>query len=204
MDQQKHAQPVVRRARCLQRIASILDAAETVFAEMGYNEATTNHIAAQARISPGSLYQFFSNKEEMAQALVARYTEELASVYGSIFSVENASLSFSIWLDQIIDALLAFHFAHPAFHILLNTPLSLQVASLTHALPKELQNNFERGFQVRRPMLPPTQRRLSATMSVQFFKAILLLVLQADEAERNLLVHELKTALHRYLEPILG
>jgi len=45
MDQQKHAQPVVRRARGLQSIASILDTAETLFAHMGYEETTTNHIS---------------------------------------------------------------------------------------------------------------------------------------------------------------
>ncbi len=119
MDQRKHAQSVQRRARGVQRIASILAAAETVFAEVGYDEANTNRIAARSGISPGSLYQFFSNKEEIAQALAARYTEELQQVYGSVFSVEAASFPFSIWLDQIIDALLAFHFAHPALHILL-------------------------------------------------------------------------------------
>ena len=41
-------------------------------------------------------------------------------------------------------------------------------------------------------------------MSVQFFKATLLLVLQAEEAERRLLVQELKTVLQRYLEPLFG
>jgi len=204
MDQQKRAQPVQRRARGLQRIASILDAAEAVFAEMGYDEATTNHIAAQAGISPGSLYQFFSNKEEIARALAARYTEELQRVYGSVLSVEAASLPFSIWLDQLIDALIAFHIAHPAFHILLNAPPSLQVASLTHDLPKELQSRFEFGFRVRAPTFSPTQLLLSATMSVQLFKAALPLILQAEEAERSLLVRELKTVLHRYLEPLLG
>ncbi len=204
MDQQKHARPVQRRARGVQRIASILDAAETVFAEMGYDEATTNHIAAQVGISPGSLYQFFSSKEEIAEALAARYNEELQRAYGSVFAVEGASLPFSTWLDQIIDALLAFHFAHPAFHILFNTPPSLEVASLTDDLPKELQTRFELGFQFRAPNLSPMQRRLSATMSVQLFKAVLRLVLQAEEAERRLLVRELKTVLHRYLEPLLG
>ncbi len=204
MDQQKHARPVQRRAQGLHRIASILDAAETIFAQMGYDEATTNHIAAQAGISPGSLYQFFSNKEEIAQALAARYTEELQRVYSSVFSFEGASLPFSTWLDQIIDALIAFHFAHPAFHILLNTPPSLQVANLTHDLPKELQTRFELGFQVRAPNLSTTQRILSATMSVQLFKAVLPLVLRAEEADRRLLVRELKTVLHRYLEPLLG
>jgi AcrR family transcriptional regulator len=205
MDQGKHAQPVRRRARGVQRIASILDAAETVFAEVGYDEANTNRIAAQSKISPGSLYQFFSNKEEIAQALVARYTEELQRVYGSVFSVEAASLPFSTWLDQIIDALLAFHFAHPAFHILLSIPApSVQFASLADALPKELQTRFELGFRVRAPHLSPTQRRLSATMTVQLYKAILGLLLQAEEAERRQIVRELKTALHRYLEPLLG
>jgi hypothetical protein len=41
-------------------------------------------------------------------------------------------------------------------------------------------------------------------MSVQLFKAVLRLVLQAEEAERKLLVRELKTVLYRYLEPLLG
>ena len=204
MDQQKHARPVQRRAQGLQRIASILDAAETIFAHMGYDEATTNHIAAQAGISPGSLYQFFSNKEEIAHALAARYTEELQQVYDAVFSVEGASLPFSLWLDQVIDTLLAFHFAHPAFHILLNTPVSSHVTSLTDALPKELQTRFELGFERRAPHLSPTQRRLSAMMSVQLFKAVLPLVLQAEKAEQRLIVDELKTVLQRYLEPLLG
>jgi len=204
MDQHKHAPPVRRRTRGLQRIASILDAAETVFAHMGYEEATTNHIAAQAAISPGSLYQFFSNKEEIAQALATRYTEELQSAYDAVFSVEAVSLPLSLWLDQVVDTLLAFHFAHPAFHILLNTPVSSHVTSLTHALRQELQSRFELGIERRAPSLPATQRRLSATMSVQLFKAVLLLILQAEEDERKLLVCELKTALRRYLEPLLG
>ncbi len=121
-------------------------------------------------------------KEEIAHALAARYTEELERVYSSVFSIEAASLPFSIWLDQIIDALLAFHFAHPAFHILLSIPApSVQFASLTDALPKELQTRFELGFQVRASHLSPTQCILSATMTVQLFKAVLRLLLQANE-----------------------
>ena len=48
------------------------------------------------------------------------------------------------------------------------------------------------------------ERSLSATISLQLFKAVLRLILQAEEEERRLLVGELKTALHRYLEPLLG
>jgi AcrR family transcriptional regulator len=186
-------------------MVSILDAAETVFTEMGYDEATTNHIAAKARISPGSLYQFFSNKEEIVQALAARYTEELQGIYDSVFSMEAASLPLPQWLDQIFGGLVAFHLAHPAFLLLFSRSASLsQFASSAHTLQKEVQTRFEGGFQRRAPNLSATQRILSATMSVQFFKAILPLLLQAEEIERRLLMRELKTVLHRYLEPLLG
>jgi AcrR family transcriptional regulator len=108
MDRQLPARTVQRRARGVQRIASILTAAETVFAEVGYDEANTNRIAAQAGISPGTLYHFFSKKEEIAQALVDHYTKELQRMYRSIFSYEAASVPLSIWLDRLIDSLLAF------------------------------------------------------------------------------------------------
>src|SRR5260370_17787696 len=168
---------------------------------MGYEEATTNHIAAQAEISPGSLYQFFSNKEEIAQALAARYVEELQHVYGTIFSLEAAALPFSHWLDQVVDDLIAFHLAHPAFDTLFDAPPSLAVAGLTQQLPKELQDRFELGFQVRAPHLSSTQPRLSATISLQPFKPVPSLILQAEEAEREFLETELETLLQRHLVP---
>jgi AcrR family transcriptional regulator len=204
MDQQPLARPIQRRARGMQRIASILDAAEAVFAEVGYDEANTNRIAAQAGISPGSLYHFFSNKEEITQALAARYTEELENMYSSISSYETAPLSLSVWLNQIIHALVTFHLAHPAFQILFSsTPPFLQLASLTHDLHQQVQMHFERGIQVRAPILSTTQVALSATMCIQLLKAVLPLALQAEEADRKRLVDELKSMLFRYLDPIL-
>src|SRR6266542_6598743 len=58
-----------RQARGERRIAQLLDAAGEVFATVGYAAATTNAIAAQAGVSPGTLYQFFPNKQAMAEAL---------------------------------------------------------------------------------------------------------------------------------------
>ena len=205
MDQHKETQTVRRRARGVQRITSILNAAETVFTEMGYDEATTNHIAAKASISPGSLYQFFANKEEIVQALTARYTDELKRVYASVFSIEAASLPLSDWINQSIDGLVTFQLAHPALLLLFsrNEPL-VQFSSSDQALHKEVQTRVEGGIQGRAPHLSATQRKFSATISVHLFGAILPLLLQAKEVERKLLLQELKTMLYRYLEPLLG
>src|SRR4051812_43963566 len=66
-----------RQPRGERRIDQILLAAGVVFARVGYERATTNAIAAEAGISPGSLYQFFPNKEAIAGALETRYAEQM-------------------------------------------------------------------------------------------------------------------------------
>ncbi len=205
MNQHKETQAVRRRARGVQRITSILDAAEIVFTEMGYDEATTNHIAARASISPGSLYQFFANKEEIVRALTARNTEELNQIYDAVFSSEAASLPLSDWINQCMDGLVAFQLAHPALLLLFSrNASSLQFSTAVHALQQEIQTRVERGIESRAPQLSATQRILSATISVHLFRSLLPLLLQAPEAERELLLRELKMALYRYLEPLLG
>jgi len=52
-----------RNARGERRVTSLLDAAGRVFAERGYHAATTNAIAAEGKVSPATLYQFFPDKE---------------------------------------------------------------------------------------------------------------------------------------------
>lgn len=204
MNQQKETSTIRRRPRGVQRITSILNAAETLFTEMGYDEVTTNHIAARADISPGSLYQFFGNKEEIIQALLVRYTGELKRLYDAVFSSEATSLSLSQWINQCIDGLVTFHLAHPALLLLFsrNAPL-LQFSSTVHALQKEVQTHLEETIHIRAPHLTAVQCTLSATISVHLYGAILPLLLQAKETERELLLQELKTMLYRYLEPLL-
>ncbi|WP_239656260.1 TetR/AcrR family transcriptional regulator [Mycobacterium riyadhense] len=58
-------------------VERILDAAAEVLKERGYDGASTNRIAEAAGISPGSLYQYFPNKDSILEALVAEYAEQL-------------------------------------------------------------------------------------------------------------------------------
>jgi AcrR family transcriptional regulator len=70
-----------RQERGVRRMEQLLDAAAGLFAEIGYDSATTNKIAARAGVSPGTLYQFFSSKEDIAQALADRYVPELEQAH---------------------------------------------------------------------------------------------------------------------------
>jgi AcrR family transcriptional regulator len=53
----------------------ILAAAAHVFAEHGYAAGTTNRIAERARISIGSLYQYFPNKDAILAELLVRHID---------------------------------------------------------------------------------------------------------------------------------
>ena len=53
----------------------ILAAAAHVFAEHGYAAGTTNRIAERARVSIGSLYQYFPNKDAILAELLVRHID---------------------------------------------------------------------------------------------------------------------------------
>jgi AcrR family transcriptional regulator len=53
----------------------ILTAAAHVFAAHGYAAGTTNRIAEQARVSIGSLYQYFPNKDAILAELMVRHID---------------------------------------------------------------------------------------------------------------------------------
>jgi AcrR family transcriptional regulator len=73
-----------KRARGQLRVRSLLDAAERVFASVGYESATMSAIAERAAAPIGSLYQFFPSKEAIAIALIDQYLEALAGEWARL------------------------------------------------------------------------------------------------------------------------
>ncbi|MEU1163095.1 TetR/AcrR family transcriptional regulator, partial [Streptomyces sp. NPDC005921] len=73
----RHLQPRrrPRQVRAELTRERILTAAAHVFAEYGYAAGTTNRIAEQARLSIGSLYQYFPNKDAILAELMVRHID---------------------------------------------------------------------------------------------------------------------------------
>jgi AcrR family transcriptional regulator len=187
-----------RQARGERRIASLLDAAAEVFAEAGYDAATTNAIAARAGVSPGSLYQFFANKDAIAQALAERFVTELAATHAEVFAADLDSLPLDEMLDRVVDPLVAFNLANPSFQLLVagGPPRAGEAKRPLHVA---MLGRVEKLVAARTPGLPPASLRRHAVVIVQVFGAMLPLVLAAAEPERTALVAELKSVLAGYL-----
>ena len=80
------------RARTRQRV---LDAAEAIFAERGYQEATVESIAERAGYSIGALYSNFTSKAHLLSDVVARRDAAdqaaVGNLLGSADSLEEAA-----------------------------------------------------------------------------------------------------------------
>lgn len=80
------------QARARQRVDALIDAAAQEIADRGLLETTTNHIAARAGVSIGSLYQYFEDKNDLVTMLVRRLSSEIAEA-------AQATLATSIAAD---------------------------------------------------------------------------------------------------------
>jgi AcrR family transcriptional regulator len=74
-DRRLQARREPRQVRAELTRERILTAAAHVFAEHGYAAGTTNRIAERARISIGSLYQYFPNKDAILAKLLVRHLD---------------------------------------------------------------------------------------------------------------------------------
>lgn len=196
------SKPRRRQARGQRRIELLLDVAAQVFAEVGFEAATTNAIAARAGMSPGSLYQFFPNKDAIAEALADRFAERLRLTQ-AIFGPEIETLPLDALIDHVIDPLVAFHVGHPGFQALFTGSIvSPRLAAATQAFLQAVVGRVDAMLVVRAPRLSPERRARCARVSVELVRALLPLVVASEPAERNMVVRELKAAQRGYLEPL--
>jgi AcrR family transcriptional regulator len=191
---------VRRQARGLKRMAEILDAAELVIAEIGYPEMTTNQVAARAGLSPGSLYQFFRNKEEILDALVSRYTVERQEFWDAALAAVTPGVPLETLIGQVVDESVAFKGRSPAYWSLLyGSATGDKLATAAQVLHDAIARQVAALLRRRSPGLAEERALLMGTMAVAMVKAVMPLVSAATPEHARELVDELKVALIRYL-----
>ncbi|MGK5693072.1 TetR family transcriptional regulator [Streptomyces sp. URMC 128] len=198
--------PRRRQARGERRIAQLLEAAATVFSTTGYTAASTNAIAREAGVSPGTLYQFFPNKEAIAIELGSRLMHEMRQSYDEVLApIDPAATPIEEVVAGTVDRFIEFNCRHPAFFALMHGPdIPGRIAEEHDALHRTLATRVETILAPFVPGVPASAITRTAQMCVGIYKAGLELVLAHEGAEREAYVQELKTALLRYLGPLTG
>ncbi len=125
-----------KQGRSKATVAAILEAAARILAEQGWAGFNTNAIAARAGVSIGSLYEYFPDKQaladEIANAHIAQGEALLAAAAGEAAITGGAGAI----VDALVQGLVDLHKDDPRLHRALSSdvPLSPSVRARVEAL----------------------------------------------------------------------
>ncbi|MER5577920.1 TetR/AcrR family transcriptional regulator [Streptomyces massasporeus] len=97
--------PVQRRSA--ERLTRILDACADLLDEVGYDALSTRAVAQRASVPIGSVYRFFGNKRQMADALaqrnLERYTVRVTERLGQTGENQGWRTAMDVVLDEYLE-----------------------------------------------------------------------------------------------------
>jgi AcrR family transcriptional regulator len=112
LDQAPRGQP--QQARSRDKLGRILTATAQLLEELPYDEVGTRLIAERARVSVGSLYRFFPDKDSIVQALLAGWLEDFVDILDRAAGGELPDRPSAV-IEQIIDSCAEFFRREPGF-----------------------------------------------------------------------------------------
>lgn len=203
---QKLIRRTPKQARGQLRVDEILDAAERLLRTISWEKISTNHIAREAGIPIGSLYQFFANKHAIAHALVKRYIASIERAFASLpKDVEH--LAPAELVNMVFDRLLIVSQKQDGFHAMLMTAdENSEIGRISAPIAELLRSNIERVLAVRAPWMKPKERKLHALVSQVTNKALFaqaLSLMPADEAGARQLLQQARIMQIAYYDHVL-
>lgn len=196
-----------QQARSQERVRQILDVAEQLFLEIGYNATTTRAIAARAKVSVGSLYQFFPDKEAILKALSIRYMQTQYQRFLDLHTAEAVTVPLRSYVDRMIDVFDQFYTDYPGsraiFEQLLDT-ITWSAIEKIDDFEYQVIDELARFFHARKPILSITKCERMAMVMTKTITELLWLSLSGDQKFRQELVAETKLLTLSYLQQYLN
>ncbi|AFY81180.1 TetR/AcrR family transcriptional regulator [Oscillatoria acuminata] len=195
-----------QQMRAIKRVNQILDAADGLFAEVGYEGATTNAIAARAGTSIGSLYRFFPDKESILKALATRYLDQMHEMFFELHSPEMATLPLEIYIDRIMDAFDELITAHPGYRAVFfkSRAACPEVQEMDSNLCTQFAGKLANFYRLKAPHIDSSTAELIALVVVEAARNLRRLSLSRDDHFQHRVTEELKKLLLAYLQPYLS
>lgn len=163
-----------QQARSRARFERLLDAAEAILTESGYDALNTNAVAARALTSVGTLYHYFPDKAAILAALVARYNEGYVEVLAALHENLSPNLALESYIDQVRQTLDTFDRSHPgqgvAFHHALTELSGFEV--LNSAVTQRVVSIFATYFQRREGALSAERAALIARTIIVAYEGL--------------------------------
>jgi AcrR family transcriptional regulator len=191
-----------RQERGRARIDQILAAAAASFGELGYEGTTTNAIAARAGMSPGSLYQFFANKDDIARAMAERYADELAHLDDVALVPAGDDLGAAV--RAALEPIVAFNLQHPGFKALFaRTDMPAAMRDAVAPVHQRMEARVAALVSALIPGLDADGVSTTTTVVLHMVRGLMpAITAAAGDQSRATLARELERSLTAYLEAV--
>lgn len=190
----------------------ILDVAERLFSEMGFEGASTRHISKEAAVNMAMLNYYFGSKDGLYRAVLERrlgnFRQTLSSLFHeNISSWEKVDHCVELYVDRVI--------GNNKFHRLIHREISLQQRSESSSFISEtlLRNILEVKRILQEGIENGSFRQVDVEMTVasilgtKFFIVNSILVssglLSIDVNDSSVLESEVKPRLKAHLKDLL-
>jgi AcrR family transcriptional regulator len=194
----------VRRApqqdRSARRLATFLEAAADLVAEVGFEAATMTVIAERSGASIGALYHYFPDKKSIALALLNQYRQEIEGQLKPLLD-QAAGLTHDEFADRFLERVTGFLEERPAYVKLQAAPIKLSRAP---AAKRALRGAFAAAFRVKNPSLSEDRALLAAKIALALAGDMMALYAEAGPRERPMVSAEFKRILALYLADVLN
>jgi AcrR family transcriptional regulator len=186
--------------RSTRRVTAILEVAEELFAESGFEATTMTTIAERAGSSIGALYSYFPDKKVLAVALLDTYAGKMEAHWKPLFD-EITKLSAKEFSAGFMDRFLDFLAANPAYLQLQAAPIRLRRSA---GAKRAFRATFLEALRRRQPKLSLAAAEISASVVLQLVRGMVETYAAAGQADKALVVQEFKRALTAYVKTVFS
>ena len=186
--------------RSSRRLASFLDAAAELFAEVGYEATTMTAIAERSGSSIGALYNYFPDKQAVALTLLGHYAQEMEEQWRPLME-QAENLTHREFASLFIERITEIFQVRPAYLRLLAAQIRLR---RDPAVKRALRANIANAFRAKNPSLSDERAVLAANVTLEMVRGLKTLYGEAGDKGKGLIVEDFKKALTLYLGSVLG
>ncbi|MFH8980575.1 TetR/AcrR family transcriptional regulator [Streptomyces varsoviensis] len=183
----------------MERRRAIVDAAEALLGERGYEAATLKAIGERAGIPIASVYHYFSDRHEVDAEILRRHVDGLGKVFAAVLqssAPEPRTLREAV--DAIVDPVLAHFRRHPSCTELWFAGRHDLLVEQVRAFDEE-QAGKTWQYLVERNLLAADTPRLVLLLAFEVANRFLDVAFRRDPAGDDAVIDEARTCLTAYL-----
>jgi AcrR family transcriptional regulator len=179
----------------------LLDVAEAVIEEVGYDATTTNLVASRAGVPVGTLYRWFPDKAALAEAVADRYLDDLLALSDELLADIDPGERIGDFVHRVVQRLIAETSDHRALPALLASAMVPGGRSSAGRRLREALEGHIRSLVDRRvPGIPVELRNRTAEVCTTLTQVVISSAASAPDGERDRLTAEYVDVMLAYLE----